>query len=1041
MPQGQVVEVPLGTLNQKVPETAGPIGRLTSLVNAYVTKRQGAGQAGGLDAVRVEKREGFTSMPETFLQSGAPVVFPPTSPKVFAALGDQLFISGRSGAYPFAFSDQLGAFISYTDPVLTNKLSRRDVYTSNSITIASDSAHVAGRTLTVWSEIKVGTMASGGCRGVLRDDDGVVLASYTWAGQVQAKVCSDSVGFWVVTKDGADVLTIFAYNDRGQQVASATALGSHDSFFFDLAFTGQGVFLAYHTTATAGFRGNFLALISGSIIQTAANYSSVTVSPSHPIHILTNPWDAQIYVATCRVSAGTRFIEAHRINLLAALDHTYAVASAADATDLIQLAGYVVSAGSSSIVRVGYSILNTSDYRKTTTTWTSVTFAGSTSTLATMRQVSMVSRAHLVNGLWAVWTYYQSSLNSAIPGPQSTYFLQQLQGAGQNVIGKMEFGTAFADWHNIVSSFATGNNQYWGHVSSPFVDASGKVRLSLQYRAEAVNTKEHVVVRFGDDITDGWYLRELTTAGIREYQVGAEHGTPVVLGSEMFLPGLRPMMFGAEVPQEHGTNLALETPALALNASTAANQLTTGQTYGYVAVAEWTAKNGKRYKSPASQPVFIPLTSSKTAVDLTGTAVDSTGKQDIVISLYRTVFQNGVMSTKYFKVTNDLVPKYNDRTSLTWTYTDLLADTAAAVAEELYVDDGSLDRFQAPPFHCGAEFQNRAWLAAYDGFIWFSAERTESDTTWFSPYFRVQMQTDDPITAMAALEHSLVIYCRRSVWQIPRSTLPGPNGLPAEKPRPLPINGAPGCTGIVLKTDDGIVYAGEGGKVWLTTPTLQTVLYSRDVEDDLEGLEVTGLALDVNRRVLVTTDSADSVMLCYDTQVGAWSRWEVPAGGPIRRATSYKGKFAFITDNGRVWVQAPGTYVDQQWTAGPSTLYAVVTEVDLTVRFGAPRALKRVWECNFQGEHLGPHHLAVDVTYVDDDSDVTDNFNFEPDPSEPYVYELPPSFELVSAMRFHFADSFPDGASQGFALELLSFFMALEKGLNRPPPKRQIAPT
>jgi hypothetical protein len=112
------------------------------------------------------------------------------------------------------------------------------------------------------------------------------------------------------------------------------------------------------------------------------------------------------------------------------------------------------------------------------------------------------------------------------------------------------------------------------------------------------------------------------------------------------------------------------------------------------------------------------------------------------------------------------------------------------------------------------------------------------------------------------------------------------------------------------------------------------------------------------------------------------------------------------------------------------------------IRLGGIRNYKRVWASQMQGLWLGDHDLSVQMFVDDDAATVVNTYAFTPASSNPLLVELPPGqHELCSSASYLFADSFPRGPSQGFALELMSFYVGLEKGLGRLPATSRIKPT
>jgi hypothetical protein len=80
---------------------------------------------------------------------------------------------------------------------------------------------------------------------------------------------------------------------------------------------------------------------------------------------------------------------------------------------------------------------------------------------------------------------------------------------------------------------------------------------------------------------------------------------------------------------------------------------------------------------------------------------------------------------------------------------------------------------------------------------------------------------------------------------------------------------------------------------------------------------------------------------------------------------------------------------------------------------------------------------------IDDRNTVTASQSWTPSSTGPYVYELPANAatELCAAIDYIFQDSFPRGASQGFALEALSMYVGLGDRSKDVPASQRIGST
>ncbi len=152
---------------------------------------------------------------------------------------------------------------------------------------------------------------------------------------------------------------------------------------------------------------------------------------------------------------------------------------------------------------------------------------------------------------------------------------------------------------------------------------------------------------------------------------------------------------------------------------------------------------------------------------------------------------------------------------------------------------------------------------------------------------------------------------------------------------------------------------------------------------------------------------------------------------------TWRGRLMF-SDADRVWVQTADSYADIE---GATEAAIITTFSTAPIHLGGVKNFKRLWDQQIFGEYYGDHDLTVTVTYDDTTTPVVSTYEFTPDGSAPYQYQLPVTVELCTSVAFTFTDSFPRTVSRGFSLELISFYVGLEKGLARVPIARRIAPT
>jgi len=117
---------------------------------------------------------------------------------------------------------------------------------------------------------------------------------------------------------------------------------------------------------------------------------------------------------------------------------------------------------------------------------------------------------------------------------------------------------------------------------------------------------------------------------------------------------------------------------------------------------------------------------------------------------------------------------------------------------------------------------------------------------------------------------------------------------------------------------------------------------------------------------------------------------------------------------------------------------AIVTSFKAQFPVAGVRNFKRIWDMQTEGEYRGDHNLTVNAYFDDNLSGVKFTYAFTPDAANvAYTYDLPPKVEECASVTLEFIDSFPRGASLGFALEMVSFEVGVQPGLDRLIPSTQ----
>jgi hypothetical protein len=646
-----------------------------------------------------------------------------------------------------------------------------------------------------------------------------------------------------------------------------------------------------------------------------------------------------------------------------------------------------------------------------------------------------------------VTIYFKQNIH---PESQPTWFMVPIAGT-QPVVGRFEYGLAYADWRSEVSS--TPN--LYPFALSDVVETSVGSQVVLPYRAQNVTSSVVEVTAAGEvDIGDSTFA---STVGLKAFTLATQTGLSYANSSELLIPGPMATTFTSSGFLEDNINLAPEVPFLVSQSVATSGQLglQLGGIYLYQVVFEFTDENGNRIYSVPSGALQVSMSGTNNVATIGGRLLFPLGTgglpiantygpttRQVTISIYRTAFLNGEPTKQHFKITTDLNPNglapisslsstgFSFPDSFTWNYVDQNPDSDLSANEVLYTDKSFLPRFPAPAFTTGVgSWKNREWVIGYDGAVWMSGEKDEGDAIWFNPAFRYVFPSEDRPLALAPLEDFLVVFCTRSVWYIPAGQFPDATGSNGALTTPVQLPFQNGSTnGIALTIREGAVYDSTAGGLWMITRNLDNVWLSHPVQDTLSGT-ITGLALDSSQRLFVQQSETNTVCV-YDGIPGAWYEWNAPTNGVLM--ASYLGE-ACYQDTATVNVVTPGTVADSV----DGTTYGIAPDITLApLSLGNVRGLKRVWEFQAVGDYLGPHNLNVVLSYPEDDQPDTTYDPFTPSADEPYVYPFNPLQEEASLFGIRLYADFTGITNPGasFALEMISAQVGMDPvGLNKRP--------
>lgn len=453
----QVVDIPLGNLDQVSPKHSGPVGKLLKLVNGEIVQYDEAHPSGPPQRNVLRQRPGFGSLTTDIrdARDGNIITDDAHNPRLLAPIGDQLVRINHSK--PEVLAER--SWIRHDKLILTESLSQQVVHTSNRTIQAPDSAWLGAVECVVWSETDVVSDVST-CYIGFRDAEGawIVVPRALFVGgasvRVLGRVVTDGQWFWVFTGiASADNIEAYVYNDQGNFKAQNGLLRQWltSPGYWDITATPQTVGGQFSTVLLAQPNG-FGAGTDVNVQLTGFSYDDNTSSVSLSSVVLTTPdcsgkvgWlssnlsDGIAYLGTVgTVTTGNANVKAYQITN-GVVTKSYSNAATVPENRVDAITGYV-SAGA--FIGLTVSLLSKGPFTngplydpalRAVVTW-AITPLNVATFVGQHNGVLLQSRAFQIDDDWYAVTYYQSGPgNVRAPTPTSVSWTSGDSMSGQAV--------------------------------------------------------------------------------------------------------------------------------------------------------------------------------------------------------------------------------------------------------------------------------------------------------------------------------------------------------------------------------------------------------------------------------------------------------------------------------------------------------------------------------------------------------------------------------------------------------------------------------
>jgi hypothetical protein len=633
------IPIPILRMDQKSPDTNGPVGRLARLVNGVVDKWE----TDNGSWLRVRKRDAFRVMPRTIgdpYNGGHVGTAGVPSPSVIDELAGQMFAVG-SDAFPYVYSKASLAWQKFSEEtIITNRVSLTSIWSKSTQIQCPDSSTAGSTHCYVWQQ-------AGQSWLLLLDDEGTVLHAATQISSDggRIKTVSNGTVHLIFSDNGGTTVSVFGLDQTGAALAGVTA-----TTLFTAGDTWDIVYQADVGVALAR-RGSVASAPDGiTIVSIGVVSGSITVSANDNVagewnsgpqtkdvgggFLLNKTGDGFLYL--CTITFQDSFSPyVSKIDLTATISHTYQpIVSDVAGQGITNVAGYVDAA--STVYLMMAHLPYTGSAQGSGFALNAFIEMGSATTSADaqnyqiVRSVGLASRVFFVNGIPVAYVYYASVPSLAelgrVQSGQPTFFL--LRADTGAVVGRVLHAIAAEDWTwsawNGTDCPAPNSFQ----LPTPRVAADGSILVSLgQTGAQQVSRS----VDSGGIVTIDNFI---SSVGVVDVGLG-KPGTCVELDHETLIPGPLPRSFDGIEFSAAGIELSPEQPIIS---DSGPGHFNANEPRSYVIVYERQDRAGRKVHSGSSisVPYVIGGSAFNRSATLTIPTLRATTHDDVIIGVYRT---------------------------------------------------------------------------------------------------------------------------------------------------------------------------------------------------------------------------------------------------------------------------------------------------------------------------------------------------------------------------------------------------------------------
>lgn len=423
-----------------------------------------------------------------------------------------------------------------------------------------------------------------------------------------------------------------------------------------------------------------------------------------------------------------------------------------------------------------------------------------------------------------------------------------------------------------------------------------------------------------------------------------------------------------------GTGIAANTTISAINGTSitlSANATATGsgvtltfsgslsaQAYYYAVTYEWTDNQGNAFRSAPSIPQTVTASAGNTSAIIKVPTLRLTYKTENPVKIV--IYRWSAAQQNYYQVTSITSPLLNDTTTDSVTFQDIKSDAQILGNNLLYTTGGVVENIAAPACSAMDLFDDRLWLidAENQDVVWFSKTVIQSEpvemsdlfTRYISPTAGAQGNTG-PLRCLAPMDDKNILFKKNAIYYI-NGTGPDNTGANNQYSQPTFITSTVGSDNqnSIVFTPKGLMFQSDKG-IWLLGRDLSTSYIGAPVEAYNDFRVKAAVAVPGTNQVRFTLDNG--ITLMYDYYYDQWGEF---FGIPGISSTLYEDLHTYIDEDGKVFQETPGLYLD----GSNPVLMGFKTA---WIKLAGLQGYQRAYFFQLLGTYLSPHKLSLSIAY------------------------------------------------------------------------------